>query len=140
MANYKRAYSETITIAGTKIHVPPEAKIVMLTENTALSSAADSMREILTGAVYQSSNSTPGFQPIGMYINVNGTNGFLDVWTGTTEDAKSTQLAKIYFGTIAGTLEIYIGESASVDDEGFLVIDPSTTNINHISIIGYEYP
>jgi len=132
MPNYKGF--NKIKIAG--LEVPIKGRIVFLTEQTAASSTADAMQEI--SVVYQvTAGKTLTILGFRIYVDATG-GGTLAVYQGDTEDATTSLKATIDLPAIGvGNLyEVY--RSTGIAAGKFVTIVPSTTQVIHVDMIGYE--
>ncbi len=135
--NYKAITNETITVAGIKRFVPPEATIKFLYDDVSLSGAPDTFIDLEDGLVYK----TDGiFHAIALFLQTKF-NGTFQLYEGVTEDAVTTIKASIRFGDIGTPMnhEFYFN-NLTIASEKFVVHDPIGISLHYATLIGYEMP
>ncbi len=135
MANYKPQLSNAISIAGIIVELKKDVTIVALYDNINALTAADSMLDTGTGAVY----SVPAGKTLTIigikYETITAFATDIKIYEGDTEDATTT--LKVTLGSklvdkyeVPVQIEIAAGK--------FVVYDPLATYHQSISMLGYE--
>ncbi len=138
MSNYKSPHKQIIG-ANVIHHVPKSANIVHLNEPIAAAAAADSLFDTADNLVYSVPvNKTLKVLVIKVTLASNA-GGTVSITTGDTENAETAVIVVLRQAIAAAD---FVQEYA-VDFEWaatkFVTAKASTTHINHIEMIGYEY-
>jgi len=139
MPNYKPVpNSSYITVNALSLVLPTNAKIIVLFDNVALSSAADAMLD-------QSNANTPyqvttgkTFNCVGMFITSNSIASSINFSEGDTEDAETILKATINTVPTTSPYEFWINTTFTIASEKFLTQKPAATRHQTITIYGYE--
>ncbi len=145
MANYKIV--RTITIGGVTVLVPNNATIKFLSEHVDGSNAADTMLDAGDGGAYQVATGKT-FHLIGITIwcDTPVAGETIKISTGDTENAETAavintlQLPMVTQITGNGT-EYFVGDTPTGNtwaSAKYLVINPSGTTVDWITMVGYE--
>lgn len=139
MANYKPFTAQTITVAGIKTYVPPNAKIIHLYDNTNLSAIADSIFNSQTGLVYTVPNNTT-FHMVSLRIHVI-LNATITIFSADDENGTDTlKLTTPLLSSLPHTVEFYVQDVTFTNVEEYITVVASTAQCEWIEIIGYEVP
>ncbi len=138
MANYKTV-TKYIEISGITVAVPKGTTLKHLYDGVGASSTGDALFDHDTGLVYQVTAGKT-FKIVGVVLTMaSNAGGTLTLHQADTEDA--TTVLKITIRTPIQGVDSKSEHYFNKDIAGgkFITSTPSTTQINHISIVGYEY-
>ncbi len=138
MGNYKGTTNQKIRVAGVEINVPIGAKVVHLYDAVAGSSAADGFLDVDDNTIY-SVTAGKTLRILGIQIiAATAVAETVVISTGDTENAETATLKTLTLPYIATTEHWYFMDFTLAAAK-FLTYNPSSTGINHIEVIGYEY-
>ncbi len=135
--NYKAGLRRTINVGGSSILVPEGATVITLQDPTLVSSSADALLKNAT--LYQ--------VPTGKVFRMVGAKFWVEKATGggtgtiyqaDTEDATTFSVLIAYLPTVPAGEPLEFARDYSFTAGKFITIVPSTTNIRHTQILGYE--
>ncbi len=138
MVNYK-GQVRSIVVGGYERSIPAQAKVIQLHEQVDGSSAADGMFDTSDGIIY----SVPaGKTLVILGVTLHGkAAAALDVVvisSGDTENAETASLVSIQIPIGNAITEFVLDGSITFASAKFVTINPSTTTLDYITMIGYE--
>ncbi len=137
MGNYKST-KRTITVGGVTTFVPDGAIIKTLQDPVLVSNAPDSMIDD-NATLYQVPAGKQYFMVgIKVWGEVATGGGTVNMYSGDTEDAITTQANVIYLTTTPTTESQEYYTTYTFLATKFIIVDPSTTNVKHLQVLGYE--
>ncbi len=135
MVNYKQRLTNVISIGGVIIELEKDIKIVALYDNINALTAADSMLDTGTAAVYQVPTGKT-LHIIGIkYETITAFATDIKIYQGDTEDA-TTSLKLTLGSKLVDKYEVPV--HIEFVAEKFVVYDPAATYHQSISMLGYE--
>ncbi len=134
--NYKDTL-RSINFGGVVTPLPEKAVIVVLTEQTQRSTAADAMQ--LNSSVY-SVTSGKTFRCLGIHLvsDNNGGPGDVVISSGDTEDAETSTITTVQIPTTVARVVINTAIDFELLSGKFLTINPSTARVDFIYMVGYK--
>ncbi len=140
MANHK-AGIKYITIAGVRVQVPSHAQVLFLYDNVNGNASVDTFLDVRDNTAYKVPTNK-FFYPIGFQISSKTflASDYVEIGEGDTENVMTSVQDKILTPPISEVVDFFHGDllSQSYSSSKFIVYDPSGTNLNWISCIGYE--
>ncbi len=135
--NYKSTQPKII-IGGYERTIPSDGKLVSLIEPTNANASADAMFNEITNTLYQVTSGKT-FHLLGLrYSLVAAGGGTLVISQGDTEDAETVTKVTLMLGfELVAVHEVGMDEITFASAK-FITINPSTTNIAQIRMVGYE--
>ncbi len=138
MGNYKSVHhKQTIRVAGVETNLPIDSTIVHLLDQVVAAAVADGFRRAETGVIY-SVTAGKTYRILGvMIVATSAQVQTIVISTGDTENAETATLITIDTPYLAAT-PMWYAVDKSLAAGKFLTYNPSSTNVEHIEVIGYE--
>ncbi len=134
MVNYKPVSSQTVTLNGLKVYIPPNALAQYLYDPTNAGAAPDTFRGYQGSANYQV-GSGETLHILAVMVHHTAVTSTLKLYQADTADAITTERMAIVTGTFLGE-EIWLCDFTVASDK-FLTLDPGSTQINAVHVVGY---
>ncbi len=138
MVNYKPR-NRTVTVGGYSFGIPNHADPVFIYLPVNNSGAPVSLYALSSLQAAFQVNTGRTFYAIGYIVNHTAVIAILRFYQGDTSGGIDTLKIKLTTPAFAGTsYYIYSGTPGTYTSEKYVTVDPTSTNINYVAVIGYQ--